>query len=220
MAKAKGSKGSKASSKPAAKKPAAKKPAAKKSAPARKSAKKAAPAKKPAAKKRAAARKAAPARIKGVPAGFHTLTANLVYKDAAAAIPWYGEAFGATELSRMSSPDGKSIWHAEIKIGDSVLYLSDESPMGSTVAPSGPKTSTAAMQIFVPDADALTARAIAAGAKVLMPIGDMFWGDRMGVVEDPFGHSWMISTRTKEMTQDEQRAAAIAFVQSMSAGQS
>lgn len=205
---------------------AAKKPAAKKSAPAKKAAtKKAAPAKKAAAKKaaparkRAAAKKAAPARTRGVPAGFHTLTANLVYKDAAAAIPWYGQAFGATELSRMSSPDGKSIWHAEIKIGDSVLYLSDESPMGSTVAPSGPKTSTAAMQIYVPDADALTARAIAAGAKVLMPLGDMFWGDRMGVVEDPFGHSWMISTRTKEMTQDEQRAAAIAFVQSMSAGQ-
>lgn len=210
----------------AAKKLAAKKSAPAKKAPARKAAtKKAAPAKKaPArkaapARKRAAAKKAAPARTKGVPAGFHTLTANLVYKDAAAAIPWYGQAFGATELSRMSSPDGKSIWHAEIKIGDSVLYLSDESPMGSTIAPHGPKTSTAAMQIYVPDADALTARAIAAGAKVLMPLADMFWGDRMAVVEDPFGHSWMISTRTKEMTQDEQRAAAIAFVQSMSAGQ-
>jgi uncharacterized glyoxalase superfamily protein PhnB len=209
------SKKSAAAKKPAAKKSAAKKPAAKKSAPAKKAAaKKAAPA-----KKRAAARKAAPAPVKGVPAGFHTLTANLVYKDAAAAIPWYGQAFGATELSRMSSPDGKSIWHAEIKIGDSVLYLSDESPMGSTIAPHGPKTSTAAMQIYVPDADALTARAIAAGAKVLMPLGDMFWGDRMAVVEDPFGHSWMISTRTKEMTQDEQRAAALAFVQSMGASQ-
>ncbi|MEO7327067.1 MAG: VOC family protein [Minicystis sp.] len=175
------------------------------------------------APKKTAAKKTAPKtappaqKTQGVPTGLHTLTANLIYEDAAAAIPWYGKAFGATELSRMSSPNSPAIWHAEIKIGDSVLYLSDASPMGSTVAPHGPKTSTVSMQIFVPDADALFQRAVDAGAKVLMPIGDMFWGDRMGVIEDPFGHCWMISTRIKDMTPDEQRTAAETFVKAMMA---
>ncbi len=192
----------------------AKKTAAKKSAPAKKTtAKKSAPAKKTAAKKRAAPAK----KTKGVPAGFHTLTANLIYKDAGVAIAWYGEAFGATQRSRMDAPDGKSVWHAEISIGDSLLFLSDESPMGSTVAPRGPKTTTAAMQLYVPDVDATAQRAIDAGAKVLMPVGDMFWGDRMGVIEDPFGHTWMISTRTRNMSEDEQRAAAEAFAKAMAA---
>ena len=208
--------------KSAAKKSVAKKSAAKKRAPAKKGvakksvakksvAKKRAPAKKSAAKRRTPARKAAAKQVSGVPAGFHTITPSLTHEDTAAAIDWYAKAFGAKEISRMPAPDGKSIWHAEIQIGDSMLYMNDESPMSSTVAPHGPRTATASIQIYVPDADALANGAIEAGAKVLMPMADMFWGDRMGVVEDPFGHVWMISTRTKNMTEAEMAEAGAEF---------
>jgi uncharacterized glyoxalase superfamily protein PhnB len=207
----------KTAKKSAAKKAApAKKSAAKKAAPAKKSAaKKAAPAKKSAAKK-SAAKRAAPARKSaakktGVPAGFHALTASLVYKDAGAAIAWYVKALGAAEVSRMPGPLGQGVMHAEIRIGDSMMYLSDESPMSSTVAPSGPRTATASMQLFVADADAAFEAAVDAGGTVAMPVADMFWGDRMGVLVDPFGHTWMISTRVKEMTQAEMAAAAQVF---------
>lgn len=199
-----------------AKKVAAK--AAKKIAPAKKAATRKAPAKKAVARKPAAKRRAAAAKgVPGVPAGFRTITPNLVYKDTAAAIDWYVKAFGAREISRMGAPDGKGIWHAEIQIGDSMLFMNDESPMTTAVAPSGPRTATAGIQLFVSDADAWAARAAEAGATVVMPVGDMFWGDRMGVVVDPFGHGWMISTRTREMSHDEMVAAGIEFARKMAA---
>jgi PhnB protein len=185
-------------------------------------AKKAARPVKKAATKRAAPKRAAPkraARAKtapGVPAGFHTLTANLIYKGAAAtAIDWYKQAFGAEEVSRMMSPDGTAVWHAEIKIGDSIMFLSDESPMGVNVAPHGPKTATSSMQVYVADVDAWFRRASDAGAKVVMPVMDMFWGDRMTVIEDPFGHPWSISTRVKNLTEAEMAAAGAEFARKM-----
>jgi uncharacterized glyoxalase superfamily protein PhnB len=200
---------SKKSAKKAAGKKTAKKAAPKKATPKKAAPKKAAPAKKRAAKRAAPAR--AVKRTPGVPAGFHTVTPALVFKDTRAAIKWYGEAFGAKELSVMPSPDGKSVWHAEIQIGDSFLYLNDESPMGATIAPHGPRTGTAGMQLYVSDADAWVKRAADAGAHVIMPISDMFWGDRMGVISDPFGHVWSISTRVKELTPQEMHEAGEAF---------
>jgi uncharacterized glyoxalase superfamily protein PhnB len=185
---------------------------------AKSSAKKKTPAKKP-VKKSPAAKKRAPAKkIQGVPPGMHTITPSLVYKDASAAIAWYELAFGAKELRRMLGPDGKAVWHAEVKIGDSILFLNDEFPMSATVAPSGPRTGTASLQLTVPDVDALAKRAIEAGATAIMPVADMFWGDRMGVFSDPFGHVWSISTRVKVMTDDEMRAAGEAFAKSMAQG--
>jgi uncharacterized glyoxalase superfamily protein PhnB len=197
-----------------AKKIARKAPA--KKAPAKKVAARKAPAKK-VARKAPAKRAAAPQGMPGVPAGHHSVTPNLVFKDAAAAIAWYGKVYGAKEISRMVGPDGKSTWHAEIQIGDSLLYLVDESPMGGGVAPSGPRTTTASFQIFVPDADALIKVATDAGATAIMPASDMFWGDRMGVVSDPFGHLWMISTRVRHLSQAEMAAAGEAFVKQMAA---
>ena len=193
----------------AKKKPAAK--AAKKSAP-----KKSAPAKKLAPKK-SAAKKSAPKKPTGIPAGMHSVTPNLVFKDTAAAIDWYQKAFGATEVSRMHAPDGKGVWHAEIRIGDSMLYLNDESPMGSAVAPSGPRTSTCSIQLYVSDVDAVVKSAVDAGGALVMPVMDQFWGDRMGVVIDPFGHGWMISTRVREMTPDEMAAAGAEFARQFAA---
>jgi uncharacterized glyoxalase superfamily protein PhnB len=158
-------------------------------------------------------------KVAPIPRGFHTITPNLVYKDTAAAIDWYKKAFGAKELSRMPAPDGKSIWHAEIKIGDSILFLNDESPMGGSVAPSGPRTTTATMGLHVKDADAWAKRAVEAGATAVMPVADMFWGDRMGVITDPFGHNWMITTRVRDLTPKQMAAAGAEFVKQMAAQQ-
>lgn len=203
-----------ASKKSAAKKASAKKGAAKKAtvkAAAKKAPAKKAPAKRAPAKKAPARKSARAKKVAGVPAGYHTITPNLVFKDAAAAIDWYVKAFGATELSRMPAPDGKSIWHAEIKIGDSILFLNDESPMSGNIAPHGPRTATSSIQLYVNDVDAWAKRAIEAGGIARMPVADMFWGDRMGYIEDPFGHGWMIATRVREMTEAEMKAAGEAF---------
>ncbi|APR84086.1 Glyoxalase family protein [Minicystis rosea] len=192
---------------------AAKKKAAKKVT-AKRGAAKSAPAKSAPAKK-SAAKKSAAKKVLAVPAGYHTITPNLVFKDAGAAIDWYVKAFGAKELSRMPSPDGKSIWHAEIKIGDSILFLNDESPMGNSIAPSGPRTTTAGIQLYVKDVDAWAKRAADAGANVMMPVSDMFWGDRMGALVDPFGHTWMIATRVRNMTAKQMAEAGVEFARKM-----
>lgn len=136
--------------------------------------------------------------VRPIPEGYHTLTPSLTLHDAATAIEFYVRAFGAKELSRALAPDGKKIWHAELQIGDSRLMLNDEFPeMGSRSARSlggAPVT----LWMYVEDADALFERAVAAGATATMPVGDMFWGDRMGMLLDPFGQAWGIATRVGE----------------------
>ncbi len=174
--------------------------------------------KKTAAKKAAPARKTAAAKkpqAKGVPAGWHTITPSLVYTNAVEAIAWYRKAFGAKPLRVMMSPDGKSVWHAAVRIGDSVFHLSDEGPRGTSVAPHGPRTTTSSLQLYVTNADAAAKRAVEAGATLVMPVADMFWGERMGVVIDPFGHGWMICTVTRVMTNAQMRKAAEAFGKAM-----
>jgi len=198
----------------------AKKSTPKKAAPAKKAAaKKAAPAKKTAAAKKAApAKKTAAAKkvgVKGVPAGWHTLTPALVYTNATEAIAWYRKAFSAKVLRVMMAPDGKSVWHAAIRIGDSILHLNDEGPMGTSVAPHGPRTTTSNIQLYVTHADKWAKRAVEAGATLVMPVSDMFWGDRMGVITDPFGHSWTIATLTRVLTNAQMRKAGEAFAKSM-----
>jgi PhnB protein len=150
-----------------------------------------------------------------VPPGLHTITPGLVYKDANAAIAWYRMAFGAKPLRVMMAPDGKSVWHAELRIGDSTLFLNDESPMGTSVAPHGPRTTTSTIQLYVNDADAWAKRAAEAGATVVMPVADMFWGDRMGALVDPFGHTWMIATQVRVLNNAQMRKAGEAFAKSM-----
>ena len=133
-------------------------------------------------------------KVKAVPEGLHTVTASLAVDGASDAIAFYKKAFGAEEKSRMPSPDGK-VLHAELKIGDSLVMIAD-AMMG------GPPL-TAGIHLYVADADAVWARAAAAGAQVVMPIADMFWGDRYGVLSDKWGNKWSIATHQEDVLPEE-----------------
>jgi PhnB protein len=191
---------------PMAKKKAAKKPARRK-APARKSTASRGAGRRAAGRSTRSARAAA----RGAPAGMHTVTPQLTFREAARAIEFYKQAFGAQELMRMPSPDGKSIWHAEIRIGDSVVFLADESPQSPVVAPSPTHRPTALVQLYVSDCDAVFQSAVQAGARVIMPLADMFWGDRYGLVTDPFGQVWGIATHVKDLGPEEMKRAGEEF---------
>jgi PhnB protein len=139
---------------------------------------------------------------KPIPDGYHTVTPYLAVEDAAKAIEFYKQAFGATERMRMDAPGGK-IGHAEIEIGDSVVMLSDPFPQ-STVKPPGEIGGTSAsVFMYVEDVDAVVQRAVDAGATVTMEIEDMFWGDRFGSISDPFGHTWSVATHVEDLTPEE-----------------
>lgn len=142
--------------------------------------------------------------LKGVPDRYHTVTPSLVVDGAAKAIEFYKKAFGAEELGRAPGPGGK-LMHAEIRIGDSVIMMSDEFPEwgGCQSSKALKDGSPVTLHIYVDDADALFAKATAAGAKVKMPMMDAFWGDRYGRVTDPFGHEWSIATHKYDYTPEE-----------------
>jgi PhnB protein len=140
--------------------------------------------------------------VKPVEDGMHTVTAHLVVAGAADAIEWYKKAFGAEEIMRMPGPDGK-LWHAMIRIGDSVVMLADEFPDYGSVGPKTLKGSPVTLHLSVENVDAYFKRAIDAGATVKMELADMFWGDRYGQVEDPFGHRWSMATHIRDVTPEE-----------------
>lgn len=149
-----------------------------------------------------------------IPAGHHALTPHLVAKGAAEAIEFYKRAFGAEELSRMPMPDKdgqEKVGHAELRIGDSRLFLADEFPDYGSVGPNG--SSPVTLHLYVTDADEAFARAVEAGATVSMPLADQFWGDRYGKLVDPFGHHWSIAEHLEDLTPEqmmERMAAAFA----------
>lgn len=150
-----------------------------------------------------------------VPEGQHTLSMHLTVKDAPKAIEFYTKAFGFTELHRMPGPGGE-IMHAALKIGDSMLFLNDEMPQyGGGGSPTTIGGTPVTLNLYVPDADAIFKQAIAAGAKEAMPIGDMFWGDRYGMVIDPFGHRWAIATRKEDLTPQEMGERGKEFMAAM-----
>src|SRR5262245_22832293 len=129
-------------------------------------------------------------RVKPIPSGFHTLTPHLVVKDAVQAIEFYKKAFGAEEMGRAPGPDGKTLMHAERKIGDSRIFLVDEFPDMNCHGPQSIGGTPVTIHMYVDDVDSAFAKAVAAGATVRMPLTDMFWGDRYGLLADPFGHLW------------------------------
>ena len=146
---------------------------------------------------------------KPIPDGYHTATPYLIIKDAAKAIEFYKKAFGAKEMMRMSQPDGR-IGHAEIKIGDSPIMLADEFPEMGARSPQSLGGSPVSILLYVEDVNACAEQAVAAGAKVVRPVKDQFYGDRSGSFEDPFGHQWHIATHVEDVAPEEMHKRAAA----------
>jgi PhnB protein len=144
--------------------------------------------------------------VRPIPEGMHTLTPHLVCAGAAEAIAFYKKAFGAEEMSRLPGPGGK-ILHAAVRIGDSVLMLTDEFPDFKSFGPLALKGSPVVIHLYVENADECAARAVAAGAKLTMPVSNSFWGDRYGQFEDPFGHRWSVGTHVRDVTPEEIKQA-------------
>lgn len=170
---------------------------------------------KPKAKKvvqKAAAKKAGPKKVQAVPAAYGTATPHLIVSPAVEALAFYEKAFGAKTLMTMPGPGGV-IMHAEMKIGDSIVMLSDQQPpmpgqpAQTRKSPKNLGGTSGGVMLYVPNIDETMAQAAAAGATVVMPAMDMFWGDRYGQLEDPFGHVWAVATHTKDMSPEEMAAA-------------
>jgi PhnB protein len=152
-----------------------------------------------------------------VPEDFHTITPHLVVKGVAEAIAWYTKALGAHELLRNTAPDGTSIMHSELLLGDSRFFVVDEFP-GAMVSPASLGGTPVTLHLYVQDVDALFDRAVAAGATVLMPVGDQFWGDRYGMLTDPFGHRWSIASRIEDLSPKALQDRAAAWVKDQEHG--
>lgn len=152
---------------------------------------------------------------KAIPEGYHSVTPYLVVKDAAQAIEFYKRAFGAQEVERMAGPGGKGIVHAEIRIGDSHVMLSDELPGTGCASPQSLGGTTCQLFVYVPDADSAYQQAVSAGATATMPVSDMFWGDRFGKLRDPFGHQWGLATHKEDVSPEEMKKRADAFFAQM-----
>ncbi len=148
---------------------------------------------------------------KAIPEGFHTVTPMFMFKDARKAMAFYQRAFGAEELFTMPGPDGTEVMHAELRIGDSIIMMGEEHPQNPCKSAETMGSSPVSFYLYVEDVDAAFAKAVAAGAESRMPVEDMFWGDRAGTVQDPFGYSWMLATHIRDLTPKEMEEGARAF---------
>jgi PhnB protein len=165
--------------------------------------------KKKAARRKLPAKRTAAPKLKArpIPAGYGVVTPYLSVRGAAQAIEFYKKAFGAKEIMRMPGPDGK-LGHAEIRIGDSRVMLSDEYEAMAFLGPQSRGGTTVHIHLYVRDVDATVARATAAGAKVVRPVQDQFYGDRTGSIEDPFGHMWHVATHKEDLSMAEMKRRA------------
>lgn len=147
---------------------------------------------------------------KAIPEGFHTITPMFMFKDARKAIEFYKRAFGAQERFAMPGPDGKGVMHAEVLIGSSIIMMGEENPQQPCKSAETIGSSPVSFYIYLENVDEAFRMAMEAGAQVRMPVQDMFWGDRVGTVQDPFGYSWSLATHTKDLTPQEIQAGAQA----------
>jgi len=148
--------------------------------------------------------------VQRIPSGYHTITPTIFVKGAAEAIEFYKQAFGAEEVCRHATPDGK-IMHGELKIGDSPLFICDEFPEWGALSPETLQGNSGAFYLYVENSDEAFDRAVRAGASVIRAVEDTFWGDRLGVVGDPYGHKWNLSTHVRDVTPEELAAAQEQF---------
>jgi PhnB protein len=154
---------------------------------------------------------------KPIPEGYHTLSPYLAVDDAARALEYYAQAFGAQELMRMDTPEGK-VAHAELTLGDSRIMLSDTFPQSSTRSPKELGGTSAGIFMYVEDVDAVVKQAVDAGATITMEVADQFWGDRFGTITDPFGHVWSIATHVEDVPPEEMEERARAAMAAMGSG--
>jgi PhnB protein len=145
-----------------------------------------------------------------IPQGFRTLTPHIVVNDGVKALEFYKKAFGAEERMRVPVPGGTSVMHAQLKIGDSILMIGSEFPP-DCLGPVARGGTSVFLHLYLPDADAAFDRAVKAGCTINMPMSDCFWGDRYGVVQDPFGHRWSLATHKQDLTPDQLAENAKAF---------
>lgn len=151
-----------------------------------------------------------------IPQGYHSVTASLTFANSTKALEFYQAAFGAKVIDHLPSPDGKRTMHATMKIGDSIVMMGDEMPnpecSKSAETMGG---SPVSLYLYVQNVDTFFEHAVAAGAHTVMPVSDMFWGDRCGTIKDPFGYTWMVATHIKDLSQDEIQKGAQAFFAQM-----
>jgi PhnB protein len=148
------------------------------------------------------------------PKGYHTVTPSLTVRNAPQAIDFYKKALGAEERVRMTAPDGK-IAHAEIQVGDSIIFLNEENPAWGCKSPQTLGGSSTGLYLYLEDVDKAFQRAVDAGGKATMPVTDMFWGDRMGSLTDPYGHTWTLATHTQDVTEQEMKEGEKKFYAQM-----
>ena len=158
--------------------------------------------------------------VKPIPEGYHSITPMLTVRYAAQAIDFYRRAFGAEEIGRMHGPDGKTVMHAELKIGNSRLFLCDEVPEMECRSPETLGGSPTGIYLYVRDVDETFRKAVDAGATVKRPLEDMFWGDRNGSVVDPFGHSWDLATHREDVPPEEMKRRGEEFFKKTGCGKS
>ncbi len=157
-------------------------------------------------------------KVNPIPSGYHSVTPYLTSSDASRAIEFYKQAFGAQEVSRMPTPNGK-IGHAELKIGDSMIMISDDMRGASASSPQSQAGPSVGIFLYIDDIDSVFNRAVGAGAKAEMPPQDMFWGDRYGKLTDPFGVQWALATHTEDIQAQEMEKRAREAMAKMGQGQ-
>ena len=152
------------------------------------------------------------AKTSYIPKGYHNVTPSLSFKGANAAIIWYKNVFGAKEKMRLDGAD-KKVMHAELSIGDSLIFVADENPQMENKAPQSTNGNSINLHVYVEDIDDTIKKAVQNGAMLIMPIEDMFYGDRVGRVEDPFGYTWVLATHVKDVSDTEVRRKANEMAQ-------
>jgi len=169
--------------------------------------------------RKSAARKAAPKKVQAIPAGYSAITPYLAIQGAAQAIEFYKKVFGAKEVMRMPAPGGR-LGHVEIKVGDSKVMLADESQQMNFLAPPAHGGTPVHIHVYVKNVDETVAKAIEAGAKMVRDVQNMFYGDRSGSIEDPFGHFWHVATHIRDVSMKEMKKAAEEMAKGMPGGSS